>query len=73
MNESFVENLIDDPEIRTNEKFQCSWSACGDYLAISVLNQEKAGTLVFYDNEYRLLEAQSLSKEHLGKFRFNTS
>ena len=69
MNESFVENHINDSEIRNCKKYKCSFSSCGDYLAVSLCNQnEKADTLVFYDNENRLIEPQpSANNNHLSK------
>lgn len=68
MNESFVESFVDDPKIRNYEKSKCSWSACGEYLAISALNADKAGTLIFYDNENRLIEqAPNTSNDFLCK------
>lgn len=73
MNESFVESLIEDAEIRNYEKLSCSWSSCGEYLAISVLNNEKEFILVFYDNEYRLIESQnSLPKDYFSKYILRT-
>lgn len=68
MNESFVEFFVDDSKIRNYEKSKCSWSSCGEYLAISALNNNKAGTLIFYDHENRLIEqAPNTSTDFLCK------
>lgn len=69
MNESFVENYIQDAEIRNCEKYECRYSTCGEYLAVSIRTQDdlKANTLIFYDNENRLIEPQTHSNDHLGK------
>lgn len=74
MNESFVESFVDDPKIRNYEKSKCSWSACGEYLAIAALNNDKTGTLIFYDNENRLIEsAPNTSTDFLCKDLTKTS
>ena len=68
MNESFVESFVDEPKIRNYEKSKCGWSSCGEYLAIVALNNDKAGTLIFFDHENRLIEpAPNTSTDFLGK------